>query len=94
MIYLCRKYKKMDKKKLDFIVKHFGCKTTINGEDVLTSLGNASTVSTNDFWNVFTGDAKIIFDIRESEFKNKIHLTLDEGIRKHVEREYITNATL
>ena len=83
----------MEIKKRDFIIKYFGCHTTIDDNQVLTSLANASLVPEDEFWNVFTGDAKIIFDIRESEFKNKIHLTLDEGIRKHVEREYITNAT-
>ena len=77
----------MDKKKLDFIVKHFGCKTTINGEDVLTSLGNASTVSTNDFWNVFTGDAENYFDIWKTENDNMLSLTLDDNIRKRIEKE-------
>ena len=47
----------------------------------------ASTVPTDEFWNVFTGDAERIFDIRKSEFKNEIHLTLDDGIRKNIERE-------
>ena len=77
----------MDKKKINFIIKYFGCKTPINGKMVLTSLANASTVPAEEFWNVFTGDAERIFDIRESEFKNKIHLTLDDGIRKDIERE-------
>ena len=36
---------------------------------------------------VSSGDANIIFDIRESELKNKIHLILDDGIRKDIERE-------
>jgi hypothetical protein len=88
MSYLCRKIRiKMDKKKIDFITKYFGCKTPINGEMVLTSLANASTVPAEEFWNVFTGDAERIFDIRESEFKNKIHLTLDERIIKNIERD-------
>ena len=77
----------MDKKKIDFITKYFGCKTPINGKMVLTSLGNASLVPEDEFWNVFTGDTERIFDIRKSEFKNKIHLTLDDGIRKNIERE-------
>ena len=77
----------MDKKKIDFMIKYFGCKTPINGEMVLISLANASTVPADEFWNVFTGDAERIFDIRESEFKNEMHLTLDEGIRKKIERE-------
>ena len=77
----------MDKKKIDFIIKYFGCKTPINGEMVLTSLANASTVPADEFWNVFTGDAERIFDIRESELKNKIHLTLDERIIKNIERD-------
>ena len=67
------------------MIKYFGCKTPINGEMVLTSLANASTVPADEFWNVFTGDAERIFDIRESEFKNKIHLTLDERIIKNIE---------
>ena len=77
----------MDKKKIDFMIKYFGCKTPINGEMVLTSLANASTVPAEEFWNVFNGDAERIFDIRESEFKNKIHLTLDERIIKNIERD-------
>ena len=77
----------MDKKKIDFMIKYFGCKTPINGEMVLTSLANASTVPAEEFWNVFNGDAGRIFDIRESEFKYKIHLTLDERIIKNIERD-------
>ena len=77
----------MDKKKIDFMIKYFGCKTPINGEMVLISLANASTVPADEFWNVFTGDAERIFDIRESELKNKIHLTLDERIIKNIERD-------
>ena len=77
----------MDKKKINFIIKYFGCKTPINGKMVLTSLANASTVPAEEFWNVFNGDAERIFDIRESELKNKIHLTLDERIIKNIERD-------
>ncbi len=77
----------MDKKKKDFIIKYFGCKTQINGEMVLTSLGNASLVPEDEFWNVFTGDTERIFDIRKSEFKNEIHLTLDERIIKNIEKD-------
>ena len=77
----------MDKKKINFIIKYFDCKTPINGKMVLTSLANASTVPAEEFWNVFNGDAERIFDIRESEFKNKIHLTLDERIIKNIERD-------
>ena len=77
----------MDKKKINFIIKYFGCKTPINGKMVLTSLANASTVPAEEFLNVFTGDAERIFDIRESELKNKIHLTLDERIIKNIERD-------
>ena len=78
---------KMDKKKIDFIIQYFGCKTPINGEMVLTSLANASRVPVEEFWDVFSSDAERIFDIRVSEFKNEIHLTLDERIRKNIERE-------
>lgn len=83
----------MDKKKKDFIIKYFGCKTPINGEMVLTSLGNASLVPADEFWNVFTGDAEKFFDIMPTEDKKELSLILDERIRKHVEREYIANAT-
>ena len=77
----------MDKKKIDFITKYFGCKTPINGEMVLTSLANASTVPTDEFWNVFTGDAERIFDISKSEYKNRLHLVLDDRIRKYIEQK-------
>ena len=83
----------MDKKKLDFIVKHFGCYTTIDGKQVLTSIANASRVPIEEFWNVFTGDTKKFFDIMPTEDKKDLSLVLDERIRKHVERECITNAT-
>ena len=91
--YLCRKNTRdMETKKQNFIIKHFGCYTIVGGKKVLTSFANASRVPVEEFWDVFSSDAERIFDIRVSEFKNEIHLTLDERIRKHVEREYITNA--
>ena len=83
----------METKKLNFIIKHFGCYTSIEDENVLTSLGNASRVSKKEYWNVFSGDAEDFFDIRKTEDENELYLIFDEGIRKHVEREYITNAT-
>ena len=66
----------MDKKKLDFIVKHFGCKTTINGEDVLTSLGNASTVSTNDFHG---------YDTERGYFYTKTGIEIDQHLVDFIE---------
>ena len=77
----------MDKKKIDFIIQYFGCKTPINGEMILTSLSNASSVSANEFWNVFTSDVENIFDVGKSEFRNELHLTFDERIRKNIEQK-------
>jgi len=77
----------METKKLNFIIKHFGCYTIVGGKKVLTSFANASRVPVEEFWDVFSSDAERIFDIRVSEFKNEIHLTLDERIRKNIERE-------
>ena len=86
--YLCRKNTRdMETKKLNFIIKHFGCYTIVGGKKVLTSFANASRVPVEEFWDVFSSDAERIFDIRVSEFKNEIHLTLDERIRKNIERE-------
>ena len=72
----------MDFKKRNFIIEHFGCKTLIGEEWVLTSIANSSTVSAEEFWNVFTGDAENYFEIWKSEDKNKLSLTLDNNIRK------------
>ena len=86
--YLCRKNTRdMETKKQNFIIKHFGCYTIVGGKKVLTSFANASRVPAEEFWEVFSGDAERIFDIRVSDFKNEIHLTLDERIRKNIERE-------
>jgi hypothetical protein len=54
---------------------------------VLTSLANASTVPTDEFWNVFTGDAENYFDIWKTENEKELSLTLDNAIRKQIERE-------
>lgn len=83
----------MERKTINFVIKHFGCYTTIDGKQVLTSIANASRVPIEEFWNVFTGDTKKFFDIMPIEDKKDFSLVLDERIRKHVEREYITNAT-
>ena len=83
----------MERKTINFVTKHFGCYTTIDGKQVLTSIANASRVPIEEFWNVFTGDTKKFFDIMPTEDKLDLSLVLDERIRKHVEREYITNAT-
>lgn len=86
--YLCRKNTRdMETKKQNFIIKHFGCYTIVGGKKVLTSFANASRVPVEEFWDVFSSDAERIFDIRVSDFKNEIHLTLDERIRKNIERE-------
>ena len=77
----------MDKKKINFIIQYFGCKTPINGEMVLTSLANVSRVPTNVFWGVFTGDAYDYFQIEKSEKENELVLILDDVIRKEIERE-------
>lgn len=77
----------MELNKLNFIIKHFGCYIIKDGKQILTSLANASRVHVEEFWDVFSGDAERIFDIRVSEFKNEIHLTLDKRIRKNIERE-------
>jgi len=86
--YLCRKNTRdMETKKQNFIIKHFGCYTIKDGKQILTSLANVSRVPVEEFWDVFSSDAERIFDIRVSEFKNEIHLTLDERIRKNIERK-------
>ncbi len=77
----------MDKKKIDFIIQYFGCKTPINGEMVLTSLANVSHVPANEFWNVFTGDAYDYFQIEKSEKGDELDLILDNGIKSAIERE-------
>lgn len=87
----------MDTKKLDFIIKHFGCYTTIDGKQVLTSLANASRVTVEEFWNVYSDDAKEYFDIRKTEDGKELSLILDEGLRNRIELEmklgqyYVTN---
>lgn len=83
----------MEKKKVNFIVEHFGCYTTIDGKQILTSIANASRVPIEEFWNVFTGDAEKFFDTMPTEDKKDSSLVLDERIRKYVEREYITDTT-
>lgn len=83
----------METKKLNFIIEHFGCYTIVGGKKVLTSIANASRVLVEEFWNVFFGGADKYFEIRSTEDKKELSLILDERIRKHVEREYITNAT-
>lgn len=83
----------MEKKKVNFIIEHFGCYTTIDGKQILTSIANASRVPIEEFWNAFTGDAEKFFDIMPTEDKKDLSLVLDERIRKYVEREYITDAT-
>jgi hypothetical protein len=85
--YLCRKKENMETKKIDFIIKYFGCYTTIDGKKVLTSLANASRVSVEEFWNVFSGDAKKYFEIRETEEERELSLILDNAIKKKIERE-------
>lgn len=91
--YLCRKKTRdMETKKQNFIIKHFGCYTIKDGKQILTSLANASRVPVEEFLSEFTGDAEKYFEIKLTEDKKELSLMLDERIRKHVEREYITNA--
>ena len=75
--YLCRKKENMETKKIDFIIKYFGCYTTIDGKKVLTSLANSSRVPAEEFWNVFTGDADKYFDIWKIENEKELSLTID-----------------
>jgi hypothetical protein len=77
----------MESKKRKFIIDHFGCKTPIGEEWVLTSLANSSTVSAEEFWNEFSGDAENYFDIWKTENEKELSLTLDDKIRKRIERE-------
>lgn len=76
----------MDLKKLDFIKKHFGCYTLINKERVLTSIGTMSIVPSNEFWNIFSGDAEKYFMINVSETKGDLVITLKDGISIEIER--------
>jgi len=57
----------METKKIDFIIKHFGCYTPIGDKNVLTSLATMSFVPVDEFWNVFTGDAYKYFQISKTE---------------------------
>ena len=77
----------MEYKKRKFIIDHFGCKTRIGEEWVLTSIANSSTVSAEEFWNVFSGDAETYFDIWKTGNEKELSLTLDKAIRKQIERE-------
>jgi len=89
--YLCRKNTRdMETKKQNFIIKHFGCYTIVGGKKVLTSFANASRVSIEEFWNVFSGDAEIYFEIRPTEDKKELSLILDETMREYIECVYIT----
>lgn len=76
----------METTKIDFIIKYFGCYTTIDGKEVLTSLANTCFAPVVEFWNMFSGDAEKYFEIRESDDKNKLYLILDSGIRRYVEQ--------
>ena len=84
---LQKKREKMEKKKLNFIIKLFGCYTTIDGDHVLTSLANASRVSVEEFWSVFSGDAGKYFEILPTEDKKELSVNLDDGIIRVVEQE-------
>lgn len=79
----------METKKIDFIIKHFGCYTLIGGENVLTSLATMSFVPVNDFWNVFTGDEYKYFQISKTESGKELVLIIDDVLRKQLEREII-----
>lgn len=81
--------KSMEIKKINFIKDYFGCYTIKNGERVLTSLGNMSIVPSDEFWNVFTGDANRFFSIRESENKGKLTLLLHSSVKIEIEKEFL-----
>ena len=77
----------MEINKINFIVDHFGCYTFRDGERVLTSLGTMSIVPSDEFWNVFTGDANRYFSIRESESNGELTLFLDNRVKLELEKE-------
>lgn len=77
----------MDTKKLNFIIKHFGCYTTKDGKQVLTSLANSSRVPVKEFWNVFYGDAENYFEIWPTDGMHGLSLVLNERIRRSIEKE-------
>lgn len=79
----------METKKSDFIIKHFGCYTNIDGKQVLTSLANASRVPVEEFWNVFSGDAERYFEIWHIKGTFELSLILDDVTRKSIERKHI-----
>lgn len=54
------------------------------------SLANASRVSVEKFWNVFSGDAEKYFEIIPTEDKKELSLILDDATRKSIELKYIT----
>lgn len=77
----------MESKKLNFIIKYFGCYTNIDGKQVLTSLANMSLVPVEEFWDVYSGDAEKYFEILPSEDVKKLSLVLDKGIIRVIEHE-------
>ena len=77
----------METKKRDFIIKYFGCYTTIDDNQVLTSLADASRVPVEEFWNVFSGDAEKYFEIWPTDGMSELSLVLDGIIRRHIEQE-------
>lgn len=79
----------MEIKKRDFIIKYFGCHTTIDGNQVLTSLANSSRVPVDEFWNVFSSDAERYFEIWHIKGKFELSLILDDVTRKSIERKHI-----
>ena len=79
----------METKKRDFIIKYFGCYTTIDDNQVLTSLANASRVPVEEFWNVFSGDAERYFEIWHIKGTFELSLILDDVTRKSIERKHI-----
>lgn len=83
--------KSMETKKINFITDHFGCYSFRDGKKVLTSLGTMSIVPTDEFWNVFAGDANRYFSISESEVDGELTLFIDNGVKMEIEKKLNLN---
>lgn len=77
----------MEAKKLNFIKKYFGCPTHIGYEEVITSLGTMSIVPSDEYSNIFSGDAGRLFSIRQSEQEGKLVISMSDKTRKELEKE-------
>lgn len=77
----------MERKILNFEINHFGCYTTIDGKQMLTSIANASRGQIEEFGDAFSSDAEKYFDIMPTEDKKDLSLILDKGIIRATEQE-------